>query len=123
MPFDLERTTHVFEPATYGGVQSVVADDPSDKVQVRLIREHLRAEAAAFSGGDFGDPAEIHGDDMPGLAELRRGYREINLTFEATPSGARITYRSDDSAIVGALHAWFEAQVGDHGEHAEGGHR
>ena len=31
------------------------------------------------------------------------------------PDGARIAYTSDDPALVGALHRWGDARVGDHG--------
>lgn len=65
MPFDLEETTHHFTPSETGGVQDVVADQPDDAKQVILIRTHLQQEAKAFSQGDFGDPARIHGDSMP----------------------------------------------------------
>jgi hypothetical protein len=119
MPFDLERTTHIFEPRDYGGVQTVIADDPADRDQIRLVRQHLKAEADAFARGDFSDPANIHGDEMPGLRKLEENYAAIEVTFELTAGGARITYRSTDPEVVEALHDWFEAQVSDHGSHAE----
>jgi hypothetical protein len=119
MPFDLDRTTHIFQPRSYGGVQTVIADDPTDRGQVRLVREHLKAEADEFARGDYGDPAKIHGDEMPGLQVLEENYSSIALTFEPTADGARITYRSADPMVVEALHDWFEAQVSDHGSHAE----
>ena len=118
MPFDLDRTTHVFEPLADGGLQTVVADDPTDEGQIRLIRQHLRKEATAFSRGDFGDPAAIHGDSMPGLKELEQSYRKISVTFIESPDGARLRYRSGSAVAVDALHRWFEAQLMDHGEDA-----
>jgi hypothetical protein len=121
MPFDLERTTHRFTKTTTGGVQTVVADDPSDAGQVRLIRSHLEQETTRFSRGDFGDPAAIHGPQMPGLSELSNGYRRISTDYTDLADGARITYTSDDPKLVKALHAWFDAQVSDHGAHAEHG--
>lgn len=119
MPFDLEQTTHVFAERPDGGVQTVVADDPSDAEQVRLIREHLRAEADAFTRGDFADPASIHGEDMPGLAELQQGAARIAIHYQDVADGARITYTTEDPGLVDALHAWFRAQTSDHGDHAE----
>lgn len=119
MPFDLERTTHYFKPLRDGGVQTVVADNPSDGDQVTLIRAHLRKEAAAFARGDFGDPEEIHGPGMPGLDVLRSRYDEIDLTLTSTSAGARIRYTSKAPEVVDALHRWFEAQLMDHGNHAE----
>lgn len=122
MPFDLEETTHHFTPTRTGGVQDVVADQPDDAQQVSLIRTHLQQEAKAFGQGDFGDPVQIHGDDMPGLTELQDGYKGIEVRYRERPDGATLTYTTDEPALVDALHDWFEAQLGDHGDHAEAGH-
>lgn len=119
MPFDLDRTTHVFTPTPAGGAQRVVADDPRDRRQIRLIREHLTKEAGRFRAGDFDDPAAIHGDVMPGLAGLRASYTKVEVRYAERPDGAEIVYTSRDAIAVDALHAWFQAQVSDHGEHAE----
>ena len=120
MPFDLDRTTHRFESRAWGGVQTVVADEP-DAEQVRLVRAHLLEEAERFSRGDFDDPMAIHGMEMPGLTELRAGAADgrVEIAYAQVPTGARLTYRTDERALVTALHAWFQAQVLDHGSHAE----
>lgn len=118
MPFDLEKTTHVFEATGSGGVEKVTADDPADAVQVSLIREHLWEEAGKFGRGDFSDPAAIHGEEMPGLRELEAGAERIDFRYAELPNGARIEYATEDPALVSALHRWFEAQLSDHGEHA-----
>lgn len=119
MPFDLDATTHRFEPVDSGLVQTVVADDAGDAEQVALVREHLTHEAERFAAGDFADPASIHGDDMPGLAELEAGADRIAVDYAEVPAGARLTYTADDPELVDALHRWGEAQVMDHGDHAE----
>jgi hypothetical protein len=121
MPFDLERTTHRFETTDTGLVQTVVADDPDDRQQIELIRRHLEEEAARFARGDFDDPAAIHGEDMPGLAELRAGAANIDVQLVSLDDGARIIYTTDDPALIDALHRWGHAQVSDHGAHAEHG--
>lgn len=121
MPFDLELTTHVFEERPDGGVQRVVADDAGDSTQIALIREHLREEAERFAAGDFADPAQIHGDEMPGLAELRAHDGRLVVEYSDIPEGGQIRYQSDDPALVDAVHRWFEAQRSDHGSHAVGG--
>ncbi len=118
MPFDLERTTHIFDDMPDGGLQQVVADDPTDTAQIALIRAHLQEEAVKFQRGDFGDPASIHGDAMPGLAGLRQGYGLIEVAYAELPDGAQIRYTTSDPAMVTALHAWFAAQLSDHGGHA-----
>ena len=123
MPFDLERTTHVFEERPDGGVQRVVADEAGDSTQIALIREHLREEAERFDAGDFADPAQIHGDDMPGLSEMRAHGGRLAVEYADLPQGGQIRYTSDDSTLVGAVHRWFAAQRSDHGSHAQsGGH-
>jgi hypothetical protein len=121
MPFDLDRTTHVFTERPDGGVQVVTADDSADAEQVRLVRAHLGEEAEAFARGDFGDPASIHGSDMPGLAALEAGVGQIAVSYQDVPAGGQLTYTTSDPALVEALHAWFDAQVSDHGNHAEHG--
>jgi len=121
MPFDLDATTHRFEPTETGLIQMVTADDPQDGEQIALIREHLEEEASRFAAGDFDDPAAIHGDDMPGLTTLRDGAAEIDIQLEQLDDGARLVYTTDDPRLVEALHQWAQAQVSDHGDHAEHG--
>jgi hypothetical protein len=121
MPFDLDATTHRFSPRDTGGLQTVVADRAGDVEQVAAIRQHLRAEAAAFARGDFRDPASIHGRDMPGLVTLRERASALAVRYADRPAGAQIEYSSTDPEVVRALHRWFDAQVSDHGDHAEHG--
>jgi hypothetical protein len=115
MPFDLAKTHHVFEDLSNGGLQRVTANDPADTLQLRLIREHLQQEAARFSRGDFADPLAIHGHTMPGVAELRQGFRQIRVQFDPIAGGATIRYIASDPAMLAALHRWFAAQRTDHG--------
>lgn len=119
MPFDLERTTHRFLPTGDGLRQEVVADEVDDAAQVALIREHLGEEAERFRSGDFADPARIHGTAMPGLAELSAGAAGIAIVYGDLDTGASLDFRTSDPRLVQALHAWGEAQVSDHGNHAE----
>ena len=103
MPFSLDATTHVFAATATGGTQKVVADDPRDREQIRLIREHLREEANAFQRGDFADPAAIHGQSMPGLADLRAGYERFMVRYRDLPDGAEIDYRTKDPTLIAAI--------------------
>ncbi|MGH9213702.1 MAG: aspartate carbamoyltransferase [Acidimicrobiales bacterium] len=119
MPFDLDATTHRFEPTDDGLVQTVVADDPGDSEQVALVRQHLADEAERFRQGDYADPAAIHGNDMPGLGELEAGADAIRVDLADAAAGARLTFTAEDVALVDALHRWADAQTMDHGAHAE----
>lgn len=125
MGFDLDRTTHRFESTDFGGIQTVTADDPEDEEQIELVRTHLRHEVDRFAAGDFSDPGDIHGDDMPGLAVLEAAAvaddGRLAVDFEIVEHGARLTYRSEDPDVVAAVHDWFAAQLHDHGAHAEAG--
>ena len=118
MPFDPEKTTHIFEPSETGGAQKVIADNPQDAEQISLVRDHLQKEAEAFENGDLSDPAEIHGEDMPGLSKLEAGAPDVEVRYSELPDGARIQYETKDSELVAALHDWFEAQLSDHGNDA-----
>ncbi len=117
MPFSMRSSKHVFAPTSTGGVQTVLVPS-GNRVQVGLVRSHLRKEAAAFARGDFADPASIHGGDMPGLHAMHAGSKRITIRYADVPNGATITYTTADPALVSALHAWFRAQVNDHGPHA-----
>lgn len=122
MPFSLQSTTHVFTRTPGGGVQKVVAKDPADVVQVKLVREHLRQIRAEFLRRDFSGPAHIHGAEMPGLAELQSAPAgRIAIAYREVPSGAELAYRTADPKLVQALHRWFDAQVSDHGADAVDG--
>ena len=117
MPFSMQSSKHVFVPTPNGGVQTVLVHDGNAK-QVGLVRAHLRKEAAAFARGNFTDPASIHGTAMPGLKALRAGASRIAVRYADVANGARITYATNDAALIVAIHDWFKAQVGDHGAHA-----
>jgi hypothetical protein len=118
MPFDLEATTHRFLPTDDGLREEVTADQPGDTGQVTLIRQHLAEEATRFRAGDYGDPASIHGQAMPGLADLAGGADRIDITYTDLPAGAALTFHTTDPDLVRALHTWGEAQTSDHGAHA-----
>lgn len=123
MPFDLSATKHVFTKTADGGVQRVIAKDPADAAQVRLIRAHLKELQAQFRHGDFSDPAKIHGRDMPGLAQLAAAKPgEMMITYKEVAHGAELTYRSRNPQLVAAIGAWFDAQLSDHGADAMEGH-
>ena len=123
MPFSLEKTTHIFSKNENGGVQQVIVKDPSDTGQIKLIREHLSKISQEFIHGDFSDPAKIHGEDMPGLAELRTAKPDqLEIVYKELPNGAEIDYSSEDLKLVKAIHQWFDAQLSDHAHHAVPGH-
>ena len=120
MPFDLDKTMHIFSDTAFGGVQQVIAVNSNDFQEIQLIQEHLLEQSQRFSVGDFGDPSYLHGDAMPGLAGLIEAAKEGLLTvrYEALPNGATISYSSENPQTIIDIHLWFQAQVSDHGSHA-----
>ncbi len=123
MPFDLARTIHVFTNSPQGGVQKVVARTASDGTQLQSVRRHLREIRAQFLAGDFSGPSHIHGQDMPGLAELQGAKPgQIAIVYKEIQGGAQLTYTTSDAGLVAALHRWFAARLSDHGKDAVKGH-
>jgi hypothetical protein len=123
MPFDLKATTHIFTKSAEGGTQRVVAKRANDAAQVKLVRRHLHEIQTEFRKGDFSGPSHIHGNEMPGLAELKTAKpSEIAIDYKDVSGGAELTFRTSDAKLVAALHQWFDAQLSDHGADAMAGH-
>ncbi len=123
MPFDLAATTHVFTKTPEGGVQQVVARHSREKSQLQSVRQHLQEIRAQFLQGDFSGPSHIHGQDMPGLAELRAARPgQFKITYKDIDGGAALTYTTTDAGLLTAFHQWFDAQLSDHGRDAVQGH-
>jgi len=123
MPFKLSATTHVFTKTSTGGIQQVVAKNPSDADQIRLIRAHLQDIAARFRQGDYSGPTETHGVQMPGLAKLRSARAsDIRILYTNLNNGAQIEYLAKSADLISAIHQWFDAQLSDHGTDAMAGH-
>ena len=123
MPFDLEKTVHIFSKTDSGGVQQVIVKDKSDVEQINLIRSHLSEIAEAFKQGNFSNPEKIHGASMPGLAELKAAKSgQLEIMYKELPDGAEITYATSIEKLKHAIHRWFDAQLNDHARHAVPGH-
>ncbi|MDD5214343.1 MAG: aspartate carbamoyltransferase [Methylococcales bacterium] len=123
MPFDLEKTLHVFTKVEKGGVQQVIVKDKNDAEQIALIRQHLSKIAREFNQGDFSNPVKIHGDKMPGLEVLKKAEKgTLSIIYKELPDGAQIDYTSEKADLVAAIHQFFDAQLSDHARHAVSGH-
>ena len=64
----------------------------------------------------------IHGEDMPGLHTLVMGHERMRVEYAEVEGGAEIRYFSEDEEIIAAIHDWFDAQLTDHGAHAQSHH-
>ncbi len=123
MPFSLATTEHVFTQNASGGTQQVVTRNAGDAQQVALVRQHLREIREQFLKGDFSGPSHIHGANMPGLAQLKTAQPgQLAIAYRDIPAGAELSYTTNETNLVAALHQWFDAQLADHGPDARGGH-
>lgn len=123
MPFDLDKTSHIFSKTDTGGIQQVIAKDKADSGQISLIRLHLSQIAEEFQQGDYSNPEKIHGAAMPGLAALKAaGPGQVKIVYRELPDGAEITYATHIEKLKRAIHQWFDAQLSDHARHAVPGH-
>ena len=123
MPFKLSATTHIFTKNAEGGIQRVVAKKSSDKAQVKLVRRHLHEIRDQFLQGDFSGPSHIHGQEMPGLADLKAAKPgQIGIAYRDVKGGAELTYKTLNASLVAAMHQWFDAQLSDHGKDAMESH-
>jgi len=123
MPFDLEKTTHIFSKTDTGGIQQVIAKDKSDTGQIDHIRLHLSEITRQFQQGDYSNPEKIHGTAMPGLVELKAAKPgQIKIVYKELPDGAEISYATHIEKLKLAIHQWFDAQLSDHARHAVPGH-
>jgi len=118
MPFDLNQTTHFFQVTDTGGLQQIRSKDPNNTQQISLIQGHLRTEADLFAQGDFSDPAQLHGADMPGLSTLQASAGKFTAEYQDLADGGQIIYQTDNPEVIQAIHQWFMAQLHDHGPDA-----
>jgi len=119
MPFSLPKTLHQFSKTDTGGIQRVVVRNAEDQEQIQLIRRHLGQLAVQFRQGDYSGPTAIHGADMPGLAQLKAAKPDsIKIDYAEEATGASLTFSSQDSKLIAAVHQWFDAQLRDHGDDA-----
>lgn len=60
---------------------------------------------------------------MAGLSTLEEAAAvgRLRVSYRDLPDGAELTFRAYDETVLAALHAWFDAQVNDHGDHATEG--
>ncbi|TFW36136.1 aspartate carbamoyltransferase [Massilia horti] len=118
-PIHLAGAPHEFTKLPDGGVQRVLAKDRRDLHQVMQVREHLREIAKQFRAGDFSMPESVHGEQMPGLEQLKNAKPGIlAIEYRDVVGGAELQYRSKDKQMVAAVHK-FGAQLAEHGKEAE----
>ena len=110
MGVDQYASAHVFEDLGDGGRIVLDADNPSDAAGIGAIRQHMRDIAAAFRGGDFAKPFQVHAQAVPGTSVMAARRTKINYEATDRPRGAEVRIRTTDSAAVAAIHAFLAFQ-------------
>jgi hypothetical protein len=114
MGFDPDKTTHHFRLTTEGGVISVAANSPDDRVSRDQIRTHLTEIAAAFAEGHFAKPEATHGEVPPGVETMRRVKAAIRYSVEELPAGGAVHLVTADPVALAAIHEFLAYQIREH---------
>jgi hypothetical protein len=123
MPFSHTAAMHIFTKTADGGTMRIVVKDATSAKHIPMIRTHLQDLQARFQKGDYSGPSHIHGNEMPGLAQLKAAKPgKITVSYHELERGAELRYQTTDAKLISALHDWFDAQLSDHGNDAMPGH-
>jgi hypothetical protein len=114
MGFEQQKTTHHFVLTKSGGIIQVTAKDASDIASRDHIRMHLQHISKAFAEGDFADPHEVHEEDPPGVATLKKEKDKISYKFESIDAGGKVIIHTDDSTALEAVHEYLRYQIREH---------
>lgn len=117
MGVDQYTSVHRFDDLADGG-RIRLERDKDDAVGARAIQAHLRDIAKAFSTGDFGTPAFVHLQTIPGAADLARRRMAIRYAVRTLPRGGELRITTSDTTARRAVHEFLAFQRGEH--HAQG---
>lgn len=116
VPFNLDETQQSFSKTVHGGIQHITAKSTDNPLLVKSIQTYMLKLANQFRKGDFSDTERMHGANMPGLAQLKKAATDdIKYEYKALENGAQIHFSTEDTHLLDNLHAWFDAQINDHG--------
>ena len=113
MGVDQYSSTHRFDALPDGG-RVELQRDTDDSLGVAQIRGHMREIEAAFQRADFGAPAAVHAQAVPGTETMAKLRREIRYTVTNLPRGAELRIRSSNPEAIAAIHAFIAFQRRDH---------
>ena len=114
MGFSHQSTTHHFLLRKDGGAIEVSVNDPGDAASVTRIRTHLRHIAKAFAAGDFTLPGIIHDRVPHGVETMKAQRNRVQYAFEEKPQGGAVRLRTEDPAVLRAIHEFLRFQIADH---------
>jgi hypothetical protein len=113
MGVDQYTSIHRFDALADGG-RIELQRDRDDSAGAATIRSHMRDIARAFASGDFGTPATVHLETVPGADVMRARRRHIRYEPIDLPRGGALRIRSSDPAAVTAIHRFLAFQRTEH---------
>lgn len=114
MGVDQYASAHVFEPLPDGG-RIVLQMKDADSTGVRVIRNHMRTIATAFSSGDFAIPGHVHAvAKVPGTEVMSRLRGEITYRPADVPRGGEVRVTTRNTVAIAAIHDFIAFQRMDH---------
>ncbi len=113
MGVDQYTSTHRFDALPDGG-RIELQRDGDDPEGVATIRAHLRAIAGAFARDDFGTPAVVHAQPVPGTEVMAARRANIRYEYRDLPRGGEVRITTADAEALRAIHAFMAFQRGDH---------
>ena len=113
MGVDQYTSTHQFDALPDGG-RIELQRDVDDTAGVAQIRQHLQEIARAFAAGDFGTPAFVHMQDVPGTKVMAARRALISYTYTELPRGGEVRIVTKDPEALQAIHEFLAFQRQDH---------
>jgi hypothetical protein len=113
MGVDQYTSTHLFDALPDGG-RIELQRDVDDSAGVEQIRRHLQEIARAFKSGDFGTPAFVHMQAVPGAAVMSAKRDVITYTYRDLPRGGEVRIATTDPEAIQAIHEFVAFQRQDH---------
>ena len=114
MGVDQYASEHLFEPRSDGG-RIVLQMKAADSTGERVIRDHMRAIAAAFAAGDFSVPGQVHAvAKVPGTDVMRELKDEISYRAADLERGGEVRLTTRNQSAVAAIHDFLAFQRTDH---------
>jgi hypothetical protein len=113
MGVDQYTSPHRFDTLPDGG-RIELQRDSADAEGIVTIRAHLRSIAEAFARGEFGTPAFVHGQAVPGTETMAARRAAIRYEYRDLPRGGEVRIVAGDAEAVAAIHAFMAFQRGDH---------
>lgn len=113
MGVDQYASTHLFDALPDGG-RIEYQYDGDDPEGIEQIRRHLKEIQVAFEAGDFGTPAFVHAQTVPGTDVMAARKEHIEYRYRDLPRGGELRLVTSDPEALQAIRDFMAFQREDH---------